>query len=329
MTTETNRVRRFTQNHILIMKNIFLTLATIFAFACETEITPKLNAPAEIIVVDAWVNQKMEPQKIRITRSQPYFDQSIPKKIPDAHVVIEDLNSGEIYEFQEEAESYFWYPTDQPFGKVGHEYKLTVTVDDQEFEAFSLMGRVPPIDSIIFHYNPKDMIVKKEYYTAEFVASDPAGAGDAYWIKAWKNGAFLGNPGELNMAYDAGFSAGQPVDGQEFIIPIRKDFMNPYDPHPEKANELLPPYEVGDSLYVEIHSLDHLAFDFLYGLYFQIARPGGFAELFSMPLANTSTNIYPVGDEDTPVTGFFNTSAVSSRGLKLSEELAKASMKDH
>ncbi len=304
-------------------KIIYLLLITITFFGCETNITPELDTAAKILVVDAWINQKMERQEIRITQSQPYFDNSIPSKISSATVTVEDLSNGTIYNFQEGSSSYFWNPVGTPFGEVGHNYKLTVTAQGETFEAFSNLGRVPSIDSILFHYKPAETIIKEEYYLGEFMAKDPVGVGDAYWIKAWKNGVFLGKPAELNMAYDAGFSAGQPVDGQDFLIPIRNGFTNPMDKIDGKQNEFIPPYKVGDSLYVEIHSINPLAFDFLYGVYFQIARSGGFSELFAMPLTNSSTNLKSTDKNSiTNVAGFFNVAAVSSRGLKLTQEIA-------
>lgn len=306
------------------MKNIiYLALIASLLLGCETNITPELDTAENILVVDAWINQKIERQEIRITRSQPYFDNSTPLKISNATVYVEDLTNGTTYNFMEGSSSYYWDPAGTPFGEVGHEYKLTVTAQGETFTAYSTLGRVPPVDSILFRYKPAETIIKEEYYLGEFLASDPVGPGDAYWIKAWKNGVFLGKPAELNMTYDASFSAGQPVDGQEFLSPIRSGFTNPMDKVEGKENEFIPPYRVGDSLYVEIHSLNPLAFDFLYGVYFQIARTGGFAELFAMPLTNSSTNLRSTDSNSiTNVVGFFNVAAVSSRGRKLTQEIA-------
>lgn len=305
------------------MKKFSYLLILALSFGCETEITPELNTAEEIIVVDAWITQKPERQEIRITRSQLYFDESGPVKVSGATVAIEDLDNGLIYIFQEGEEAYFWEPADKPFGVTGHHYRLSVSVEGENFEAFSRLGRVPPVDAVNFIYRPKDFMQKQDYYTAEFMASDPAGKGDTYWIKAWKNGVFLGKPEELNMAYDAGFTAGQPVDGQAFIIPIRREFINPFDENPEKEGERLPPYLPGDSLYVEIHSLDPQAFNFLYGTYFNISRPGGFAELFAFPLVNSATNLKSTNENSTAsVAGFFNVAGVSGAGKRLTQEVA-------
>lgn len=305
------------------MKNYIYILLLFVVAACETTIYPELDEPERVLVVDAWINQKMERQEIRVTRSQPYFENSFPEKIANATVSVEDLTTGEIYEFKEGEDSYYWDPVDASFGTVGHNYRLNVTVNGETFIADARLGRVPPIDSIKFHYNQEDYFIKQNYYTAEFMAVDPAGEGDTYWIKAWKNGGFLGKPDELNMAYDASFSSGQSLDGVPFITPIRTAFLNPYDEIPDKKNEFYPPYEVGDSVYVEIHSIDPLAYDFLWEIYFYMSRPGGFAELFATPLANPITNLKST-NENPPsnVAGFFNVAAVSSRGMKLTQELA-------
>lgn len=308
--------------YIMTSKITFFFIVLIYC-SCETTIDPDLNTAERIIVVDAWINQKMQRQEIRVTRSQPYFENTFPTKISGATVTVEDLSDGTKYNFTEGETSYFWDPIEIPLGIVGHNYSLTVTIGEETFEAYSTLGRVPPIDAIKFKYNKKDLIVNKDYYTVEFEAIEPEGVGDTYWIKAWKNGVFLGKPGELNMAYDASFTAGQSVDGQEFIIPIRKDFINPLDQSPEKDIGIVPPYVVGDSVYVEIHSVNHLAFDFLFGLYFQINRPGGFAEIFSMPLANTITNLKSTNENSTTgIAGFFNVAAVSSKGTRLTQQIA-------
>lgn len=305
------------------MKKILYILLIAATFGCESTINPELESPAKIMVVDAWITNKMERQEIKITRSQPYFENTRPPKITGATVTVEDLNTGKIYDFKEGEESYFWEPEDTPFGEEGHRYKLSVSSEGEIFEAFSRMGRVPAVDSVLFNFNKKNFGFAEDYYTAEFLATDPVGTGDTYWIKAWKNGNFLGKPEELNIAYDAGFSAGQPVDGTLFIAPVRSSFVNPLDENPDEENEILPPYRVGDSLYVEIHSLDPRAFEFLFVVARQINRPGGFAELFALPLANAPTNIKNISENsDTEVAGFFNVAAVSSGGGMLTQEMA-------
>ena len=78
-------------------------------------------------------------------------------------------------------------------------------------------------------------------------------------------------------------------------------------------------YEPGDSVYVELHSINYDSYVFLNEVAIQTNRPGGFAELFAQPLANVSSNIKMVNESSqvTKVIGFFNISAVSSLGKQL------------
>lgn len=303
------------------MKKILTFFLALGLFGCETTINPELKAAHEIVVIDAWVNQKMSAQEIKITRSQTYFQNQEPTHISGAEVLIEDLNSGEQYIFEEQEKSYVWQPSGKPLGEIGHTFRLTVKVAGETFEAYSTMGRAPEIDYIEFHFNEADVFIEEDYFTAEYMAKDFPGTGDAYWIRAWKNGEYLGKPAELNMIFDGGFSQGQPIDGEAFVIPSRTDMISPMDAVEDETTIFKPPYLEGDSVHVEILGIDAEAFEFLYGLYFSIDRPGGFAELFSTPLANVTTNIVPQNIE-TDVAGFFNVASVSSRGQKLTKELA-------
>lgn len=315
------------------MKKILYIVLIALGFACETTINPALEGAEGVLVIDAWVNQKMERQEIRITRSQSYFDNSPPTKVAGAVVAIEDLNNGAVYSFQEGTDSYFWEPKNAPFGETGHKYRLTVTTNGETFEATSTLGRQVAVDSIMFHYEPKDFIIKEPHYKAEFLATDPVGLGDVYWIKAWKNDQFLGRPGEMNIAVDGGFTESQAVDGQAFMLPIRLDLINPLDKVPDKQNEFLPPYLPGDKVYVEIHSIDRQAFDFLWAVYYHANHPGGLTELFTIPLANAPTNIKNTQNSTTQnsttqksttkVAGFFNVAAVGAKAQVLTPEIAR------
>ncbi len=304
------------------MKKLLYILSIACFFSCETTIDPELKTAEEILVIDAWLNNNLETQEIKVTRSQPYFENSFPDKVSGAVVVVEDLITGETYNFIEDEESYKWTPGTEPLGVIGNYYRLSVTVDGETFEAYSDLKGVPPVDSIKFSFNEKNDFVREDFYTAEFVATDLPGEGNTYWIKSFKNGEFLNKPDEINFAYDAGFSAGGAIDGQVFIQPIQ-DLVNPYDEIPGENNVFYPPYLPGDSLYVEIHSINVLAFNFLQEVAIQTNRPGGFAELFATPLANVSTNFVSTTPNSlTIVGGFFNVAAISTGGMTLTQELA-------
>jgi hypothetical protein len=270
---------------------------------------PELQDAPQIMVIDAWVNNKSEPQIIRISGTQEYFDNSPIPGISGATVRIVDENL-KTYNFVEsEPGMYVWTPQDgERFGEVGLEYGLDVSYNGENFNSVAVLNRVPPIDSISFEFEEADGPFPEGYF-AEFWSRDPAGAGDTYWIKTFKNGQFLSKPDEINVAFDAGFSSGGGIDGLVFIPPIRSA-INPFDE--DEDGEFVSPYAEGDTVLVELHSITNEAFYFLNEVRLQTDRPGGFAELFATPLSNVVSNIIP-SNTSTEVVGFFNISAVSTK----------------
>ena len=187
--------------------------------------------------------------------------------------------------------------------------------ETDRYEASTSIGRVPVIDSLTFLFE-EELGFFPDRYTAEFWSRDPAGKGDTYWIKAWKNDTLLLRPSEINLAFDAGFSEGGNLDGVTFITPIRQA-INPFNT--DKDGNFLSPYLPGDTVRVEIHSISKEAFTFLNEVVIQTDRSGGFAELFAAPMANVGTNIVNVDKKGRTALGFFNVASVSRFGKRLRE----------
>jgi hypothetical protein len=302
------------------MNNFFIILLfAVFLFACEETIDADLPQSEAPVVIDAWLYRKPETQVITITRANTYFDTGTPQGISGASVMVSDLSDPEnpILFSETAAGRYVWNPrhAEDTFGIQGASYRLDVVIGERRYEAFSQMNRVPEIDSITWRLEPASAFMEESFF-GEFWARDLEGEGDQYWIKAWKNGELLSKPSEINIAYDAGFSEDGNADGLIFIQPIR-DGINPFDL--DEDDMLIPPYELGDSVFVEINSITTEAFFFLEQAQIQTDRPGGFGELFATPLANVESNISS-SDPNENVVGFFCTSDVNSLGRKFTED---------
>tara|TARA_B110000495_G_scaffold145417_1_gene128338 strand:+ start:732 stop:1679 length:948 start_codon:yes stop_codon:yes gene_type:complete len=310
------------------MKKIFILLIVFAFFACENIIYPELEPSLEQYVVDAWLNDLSGSQKIFLSKSNNYFMSELPKLLSGAEVYLTD-EDGNRYDFEESAEGYVWGDSlSTSFLQVGTSYQLNVSIDGIRFSGTSAMNPVPPVDSITFKYQEGDFSVAEDYYLAEVVATDLAGAGNTYWIKAWKNGLYLNKASEINIAYDAGFSVGGNIDGQVFIQPIQ-ELINPFDTDETGDGVILPPYLIGDTIYVEIHSISESAFYFLNEVKIQTVRSGGFGALFAPPFSNVSTNLMneDVSSAIHPV-GFFNVSAISSLEQVLTSEIAQQAQEE-
>jgi len=286
--------------------------------SCEDQIDPTLESAESQVVVDAWLNNKAGQQVINITLSQNYFDNTLPPGLSGATVVVRNLRSGRLFSFIETNTDgdYRWTPAAPAdrLGQPGDQFELDIQLGNERFVAESRMGRVPAIDSVTFSFEEDDAFLPDSSYTAEFWAVDPAGSGDTYWIRAYKNGQLLNKPSEISVAFDAGFSNGGNFDGITFIPPLRTS-INPFDE--DENEEILSPYKIGDSVYVELNSITEEAFNFLNEVRIQTDRPGGFSELFAAPIANVSTNIRNTNANGRRVLGFFNVAAVSGAGKRL------------
>lgn len=294
-----------------------ISLAIIVFTSCEDVINPTLPYADPVLVIDAWINNKPEDQLIRLSLSQPYLGNEVPSGVSGATVTVNyDGGSLDFIEDADDPGAYRWATdeaaSEEAFGEIGRSYTLTVEVNGQTFQATSKINRTAVIDSVTFDLDDSPFYPDNSYI-AQFWSTEPVGTGDTYWIRAYKNGVLLNKPSEINIAYDAGFSAGGSFDGITFIPPIRE--VNPNDV--DENDMPLSPYVMGDSLYVEIHSITHESFTFLSQVIVQTDRPGGFGELFSTPLANVSTNIVKTSSGSLNAVGFFNVSAVNGLGKKL------------
>ncbi|MEQ8237788.1 MAG: DUF4249 family protein [Cyclobacteriaceae bacterium] len=303
-----------------MLKNLFWIpfLSVFFLFSCEDEVVIALPEAETRLVVDAWLTHTLDTQVVKLTYSRSYFDNSSALPGLDAEVFVVDLQTEEIVPFVdvESNGKYIYVPQTDTFAIIGREYALSVTIDGTDYYSVTQLNPAPTIDSITFEYNPADAFIDQEYYIGEFFARDFVGAGNSYWIKTWKNGQFLSDPDEISLAYDAGFSEGAEVDGLVFISPLRTA-INEFEE--DENGEVIPPFTMGDSVYVELHAISNEAWFFLARVADEINRPGGFSELFATPLANSPTNMIS-SDESKGVVGFFNMAAISSRSETVREE---------
>ncbi len=307
----------------LTLKYLSFLLGIAILTACEDVINPGLESAAPVYAVDAWITNSQQAQVVKLMRTQPYFDNSLPPGVSGANVRITD-NQGITYSFVEGANAgeYIWTPAgNESFGEIGRQYTLTITINGETLTSTTEMNPVPPVDSITFNKQLGNQFIDDIYF-AEFWATDLLPVGDAYWIKTYKNGVLLNKPSDINLAYDAAFSRGGGFTGVTFIAPVRTS-VNPFDEDEDGA--ILSPYVVGDSLYVEVNSLSEQAFDFLTEVVIQTDRPGGFGELFSTPLANVPSNLRNTNPSGTKVVGFFNVAAVAGNGRKFKslEEISR------
>ncbi|MBC8111626.1 MAG: DUF4249 domain-containing protein [Verrucomicrobia bacterium] len=291
-------------------KNIYLILSILCVAvlsSCEDVVQIGLKSTERRLAVDAWLNNKAGEQLIKLRFTSPYLDTLPALPVEGATVNVTD-NAGKVFVFTDEQNNgnYIWKPAgNEVFGKIGNIYTLQIVFEGETYEAISKLNPVPAIDSISIEFRDNELGRDDGYY-AILNAFDFPETNNAYWIKAFKNGSFLKKPGEINIAYDAGFR-NSGVNNQAFIVPIAEGL----NPIPEEQE---PPYVIGDSVRAEIWSINEDGFTFLTQLGGELSNGG----LFATIPANISSNIKNKNAISSKVAvGFFSVSAVSSSSQKV------------
>ena len=177
--------------------------------------------------------------------------------------------------------------------RIGSYYELTVNHQGNIYTSTTKLNRTTQIDSIKCEFKEAGL-GGKEGYKVSFLAFDiPGGEPDFYWIKSFRNGKFFNKGLEINVAFDAAYSAG--ADGLFFIQPIAEGVT--------PQGEVFKKY---DDVRIELHSISHATYDFLIQVQKQTTNSG----LFATTPENVKSNITAASGNTTKVVGWFSMSAV-------------------
>ncbi len=293
------------------MKPTILTILSVTAaFAltgCETVIDADLDTGPTQLSVEATLTDQPGQQQIRLTQTTAYFNNSTPPAATGATVRVAD-DAGRTFTFADPDNDglYVWQPatTRDTLGRVGRTYSLSITYQGETYRAVSRLNRVPPIDSVIFRKERINPIASTEGYQAEFYARDLAGATDFYRVKFFRNGTLQNRPGNIIISQDGSFRGSANTDGLMFIRPIRQSI------NPDSL------YFLNETVRVDLESISPEAYNFWENLRTQITNGG----LFATPPANVPTNVLNVNANGRKATGFFITSAVRTRTVRVTPE---------
>ena len=212
---------------------LVITAMTLLS-GCEDVIQVNVINKSPKIVVDAFVNNQIDTQTVRLTRSIGYFDSTGKEPIiTHAQVAIVDQSASvpKLFVFKYTYNGKYQFVPNQTTGDtftVGHDYALLVVVDKDTLVSFSRLNPTTVIDSL--HLvdvvgNGPPINTTGKY--VELYANDRVGQGDFYWIKTFRNDTFSNSINQLNISADMGnTSNGQ--DGKLFIYPVRYNQVNDF-----------------------------------------------------------------------------------------------------
>jgi hypothetical protein len=267
--------------------------------SCEDVIKIDLPKGKPLFVVDAFMNSFNEKQSIKLSNSTPYFETQNASPINGATVVVTDVTKNKSYNFVFSGNGF--YELNNPilagdtFVVENHFYKLRIEYNGDVFESETKVNRNTTLDTLRYFPRPKQGDIREGFFL-EFIAKDiPGFIKDYYWFRVKKNGRYIET--QYNVSANAGGGDGSATDGINFIPPVSIFSNNPKNDS----------WQLGDSVRVEMWSINKTVFDFWTGIQTETNNGG----LFSTVPENIITNIQKTSSstEYTPV-GCFSISKV-------------------
>jgi hypothetical protein len=290
------------------MKNKLIQLFTLSAFlilsSCTDVIQIKLDEGSKIYVIDAFVTNTRQTQKIRVVTNDSYFSNREAPAVTNAAVVLKDLTSNKNYIFNYSSNGFYNYDIKllDTIARINHQYELSVTIDGTIYTSLTVQKRTAGIDSIepIFDDGTGGFGGNSlPYWNCLLWAKDKVDPQtDYYWIKTFRNDT-LQNVNSLNVTIDGtgGPVTNLPVDSVNFTPPsIFLGFNR---------------YKLNDKVNVEVHSIARETYLFFEQAENQINNGG----LFATTPENVKTNIVTPKDAKTKAIGWFNMASVASKSI--------------
>ncbi len=249
-----------------------ILLATLLVlWGCEKEVDLQLSDTEARVVIEGWVNDTPGPYDFKVTKTGSYLGTGEEVKVSGARLVLKD-DMGGIDTLVERRPG--WYQSTHLQGQIGHNYFLEAQVEGKNYKASNYLPRINPILASGYEYN--DTIIFGPGYYVGLLALEPAGFGDFYQFRFWRNDTAFNSISNLFVTND------DFVDGQ--VSPFL--FFNPC--------------RLGDTVVIEVRSISQTSYDYYVTLLQQGSGTGG-------PFASVPDNL-PT-NFDNGALGWFGASA--------------------
>lgn len=285
------------------IKNLALLLVltewSVLSWSCQDPITINSDRGASQLIVNGWINDTSNTQRIRLTMTTAYFDTVRQPNVSDAKVWVTTKRSGLVTRVDTlRYAGGGYYNVSNLRGQVGDSLYLDIRLGNgQEYAANTRMQRTMVIDSMPITFREGNNFNPSTYFV-DLYAKDKVGVGDSYRFVKYKNGKQRETPTDILIFTDAS------ADGLAVNRGLR-----------EQLND--DTVKINDVIRYEIHSLTFDAHNFLREARQQMTNGG----IFSNPPANIRTNIKP-RNPAAPYTavGYFGASSIAKMEIKVTED---------
>lgn len=270
-------------------KYILLLLLTTCFFSCR-EIT-ELDLPPQQprLVVEAELNNTRGPHKVRLSITADYFAKGDLPPVEDAEVIISD-DTGTIDTLRQVEPGL--YISTGIYGEIGRTYTLHIDWAGTRYESTGRLLEEAVIDSLNYRYFPENPFFEEGYYIF-FFGRVPPDRTNYFRFKVYRNDSLYNNRTDLLVQND------------EFLPDTIENIRFSY------------PFNLGDTVRLEMHTLDHDMYQYYLELISLLFNDGG---LFSPPPQNPVSNIRNLTEPDNPPLGYFQVSSVTSGTIIIEED---------
>ncbi|WPP52560.1 DUF4249 family protein [Catalinimonas niigatensis] len=285
-----------------IMRSIVVYLSVIVIAsvlgACREVIDFELPVDQPQLVIEGsmtyWADDAQRNEvRVIVSTSGNYYNEDGFNPVTEASLQVDDLTNGNTYDIpQIEDEPGLYRNTSVPM-ELGNSYRLRVMYEGNEYESTSAILPVAELDSFSYRYREETAFLDEGYYFF-FSGRTPKERGTNYYrFKIYEDDSLYDDRGDYLIQSD------------EFLR-AKIDTL-------QLANYA---FEVGDSVRIEMYSLDKDMFRYYNELVELLFNDGG---LFSSPPRNPTTNIINTTNPDNPSLGFFQVSSALGGGATIEE----------
>lgn len=236
------------------MKNIIFIILSLFLLtSCEKEIDLDLDDRSGNIVIEGNITNQAGPYTVRITKSVAFTQSNQYPAVTGAQVVLSD-NTGQTETLQYVGNGN--YITTAFAGVTGRTYTLKIQAEGKQYTAQSTMPEVVNLDSLM---QDSFTFGGETTYTLLPVFTDPAALGNRYLFNFTINSMSKKTFEVFSDNINNGL-----VNQRSLFLPTEDTDDDPTD------HKVVP----GDTVYVEMQSIDHTIFTY-YSALLEISGDGG------------------------------------------------------
>ncbi|MCS7077965.1 MAG: DUF4249 domain-containing protein [Bacteroidia bacterium] len=281
------------------------TLYIIFVVSCTEEVPPeklRLKNAEKAIIIEGYISYAVNadsnlintqgPFEVKVSTSSPYFEKASFIGLSGATVWITD-NMGQ-KDYLSEVNTGI-YRSDSIQAIPGRTYTLNVIYQGKTYSASSYMPAYVPLDSVTYRYIPPINFLPGGYY-ATIYGVDPPGGNNYYRLRVFKRTTDKLTGKRIDSLFNGAFDYQGGIAEDKFFDGNFINFQLPY------------PGKIGDTIRIELCSIDKGSYDYYFSLGQAIGN-GGSGGPFSPPPANPKTNF------NNGAYGYFSAESYSKRWL--------------